>query len=436
MMSRTTMPIENENVSSASSDAPTLSRVPSFEEKISPLSVNRQSLVKIIVERCPTLATQDTEFFKNLGHWVEAVEFALRAKDATLLNALTLSQVVSQKISSKDDVTKTERGELEAFVAEPENKAIIVETFSQACQQQYVSAGKLLSSLDQDKKVVQLDGQVDSLISATREKLSVPVTRQNRLEMNRYGDMYRLLLKHSKTLSGEEGAFGLLWAAKRGYSDCAIALIEKGVPVDVVDEAGKTPLILAVNAGRADLVLRLLEKKADIFKRAHDGECAFHLNIDPTVREGMRDLLAKICFNHLVSLIVRSVNDWLGRFLLNRETQTFFDGKEQSFSPEMAALRAEHHSAMLRIFDNREYTDNVLRCYQITRLLLRTWKDTNEPVLPLLLDKFLKRGFTLEIIRDLYVACDYRSNVEKRPALAPTLVSAAATTENAPVPTM
>jgi ankyrin repeat protein len=66
------------------------------------------------------------------------------------------------------------------------------------------------------------------------------------------------------------------------------ALLARGANVEVADEQGMTPLLLAIKQGRPDVVELLLNHGADIHHAAHDGVTPLFL----AIRERRSDLVA------------------------------------------------------------------------------------------------------------------------------------------------
>ena len=77
--------------------------------------------------------------------------------------------------------------------------------------------------------------------------------------------------------SGDDQAQALRAAASKGQTAQVKALLEKGVAVDSADKNGRTPLILAAQHGRADVVHLLLSKAANAGARDKSGFTAWGL---------------------------------------------------------------------------------------------------------------------------------------------------------------
>eukprot|EP00794_Sanderia_malayensis_P008928 gene8928-9880_t len=69
----------------------------------------------------------------------------------------------------------------------------------------------------------------------------------------------------------------LHWACSGGRNDVFLYLVDDiKVPVNDQDDAGWTPLMIAVSAGHEKLVLKLLEKKADVHVCNYTGQSVLH----------------------------------------------------------------------------------------------------------------------------------------------------------------
>lgn len=73
----------------------------------------------------------------------------------------------------------------------------------------------------------------------------------------------RLLLEQGANLTSEENRGVLAAATMSGYSGLLRALLDAGMPIDAVDDKGRTALIQAVRRCDMRLVKRLLERGAD-----------------------------------------------------------------------------------------------------------------------------------------------------------------------------
>ncbi|KAI8989477.1 26S proteasome non-ATPase regulatory subunit 10-like protein [Pilobolus umbonatus] len=68
----------------------------------------------------------------------------------------------------------------------------------------------------------------------------------------------------------------LHWASSGGHVDIVVYLLNKGVSINAQDDAGWTPLMIAVSAGHTDVVRTLLEKGADVSLENQIGQSALH----------------------------------------------------------------------------------------------------------------------------------------------------------------
>jgi uncharacterized protein len=74
--------------------------------------------------------------------------------------------------------------------------------------------------------------------------------------------------------ASDQGVTPLLEAARRGYSETALELINAGADVGAKDAYGVTALMFSLIAGSPDVALKLIEKGADVNSRDVDGRTA------------------------------------------------------------------------------------------------------------------------------------------------------------------
>lgn len=72
----------------------------------------------------------------------------------------------------------------------------------------------------------------------------------------------------------DQGLAPLLEAARRGYKDIGLALIEAGADVNAKDSYGVTALMFSIITGSTELALELVEEGADVNARDVDGRTA------------------------------------------------------------------------------------------------------------------------------------------------------------------
>eukprot|EP00919_Chromeraceae_sp_WS-2016_P078253 GHVR01185308.1.p1 GENE.GHVR01185308.1~~GHVR01185308.1.p1 ORF type:complete len:144 (+),score=6.42 GHVR01185308.1:273-704(+) len=78
----------------------------------------------------------------------------------------------------------------------------------------------------------------------------------------------------------------LILASRKGLTDIARLLIDKGADVNVQDKDEDTPLILATNKGLTDIVRLLIDKGADVNVQAKDEDTPLIL----ASRKGLTDI--------------------------------------------------------------------------------------------------------------------------------------------------
>ena len=103
--------------------------------------------------------------------------------------------------------------------------------------------------------------------------------------------IFALTLLGPSTVAAEPGADtierqrrAMLEAGEKGDAATVYRLISAGAPVDVTDEAQRTPLFMAVTANKLDVVRQLLAEGANVNARANDRATPWLLAADFAIR--------------------------------------------------------------------------------------------------------------------------------------------------------
>ena len=84
--------------------------------------------------------------------------------------------------------------------------------------------------------------------------------------------------------SNHKGETALMWVAKMGCRDCALALIDAGADVNSTNDPGVTTLVCAAQGGSSEIIETLIKKGVNVNETATDGctalmraaECGFY----------------------------------------------------------------------------------------------------------------------------------------------------------------
>jgi hypothetical protein len=136
--------------------------------------------------------------------------------------------------------------------------------------------------------VVQNYAPVSNSISPLAAAPPAPAARTRPLDLFAQGAVTGGGLKATAGAAAADSALTLQSAAAQGDVAQTVALLDKGAVIDTRDEAGRTPLMLAVTQNRLEIVRLLLARGAD----PNAADNAGHTPLQQALMRNLRDVAA------------------------------------------------------------------------------------------------------------------------------------------------